>query len=385
MKARMIVLFFVAGIVQFVAEPIASWSQESLVRPAGSNDLLELGPFIQIPGPNPILIPGLEGTWEGGVVETSDAFKDFGTYYLYYHGNGGDGYQLGVATAPHPLGPFEKYDGNPILERGSSGSWDDVHVACAMILKEGSRNYTMWYSGYGPDGIKKLGYATSNDGLKWTRYGDKPIYDKHWTEDMIVVKHNDLYYMFAEGTEEPGNIQKTNWLTSNDGIDWQRQGELDIRKTDGQPIADRSVGTPAVWHENGKWYLLYEFDNDKAVFLATSPELKVWTHVQDEPVMLPGPSFYDNKAVAVDQVLKYKGRYYMYYHGLGDTEGNWTTNIATSKDLLHWKKYDGNPLVPVKTNKGSGILVHDGKQFRLYTMHVHTQYNQVHVHFPRNP
>lgn len=200
MKARMIVLFFVAGIVQFVAEPIASWSQESLVRPAGSNDLLELGPFIQIPGPNPILIPGLEGTWEGGVVETSDAFKDFGTYYLYYHGNGGDGYQLGVATAPHPLGPFEKYDGNPILERGSSGSWDDVHVACAMILKEGSRNYTMWYSGYGHSEEHSqwgIGLATANHPLgPWKKHEGNPVME-HFGYVGGVVKAQSKYHLYT--------------------------------------------------------------------------------------------------------------------------------------------------------------------------------------------
>jgi beta-1,2-mannobiose phosphorylase / 1,2-beta-oligomannan phosphorylase len=51
--------------------------------------------------------------------------------------------------------------------------------------------------------------------------------------------------------------------------------------------------------------------------------------------------------------------------------------LATSKDLVHWTKYEGNPLFPRRDNKSSGILVHDGKQFRLYTMH-----DKVVVHFP---
>ncbi len=66
------------------------------------NELLEPSRFIQIPGPNPILTPGPEGAWDGEIIEASDALKDFGTYYLYYHGNGGQGYQLGVATARPP-------------------------------------------------------------------------------------------------------------------------------------------------------------------------------------------------------------------------------------------------------------------------------------------
>jgi hypothetical protein len=37
--------------------------------------------------------------------------------------------------------------------------------------------------------------------------------------------------------------------------------------------------------------------------------------------------------------------------------------------LIHWEKYARNPLFPIAENKSSGIVVHDGKQFRLYTMH----------------
>ena len=85
------------------------------------NALLEPSRFVQIPGPNPILTPGPEDAWDGQIIEASDAFKDFGTYYLYYHGNGGRGYQLGVATAPGPLGPFTKHGKEPVLKRRTQG------------------------------------------------------------------------------------------------------------------------------------------------------------------------------------------------------------------------------------------------------------------------
>ena len=49
---------------------------------------------------------------EGGVVQKHD-----GLYYLYYSCNvySGKDYSVGVATAKSPLGPYEKYVGNPIL------------------------------------------------------------------------------------------------------------------------------------------------------------------------------------------------------------------------------------------------------------------------------
>ena len=81
--------------------------------------------------------------------------------------------------------------------------------------------------------------------------------------------------------------------------------------------------------------------------------------------------------VAMNQIIKYKGRYYGIYHATNDSAwSSWSTNIAVSPDLVHWKKYENNPIL--KENKSSGILVHDGQRFRLYTMHP-----DVRVHFPK--
>ena len=46
--------------------------------------------------------------------------KHRGTYYLMYSGSGAMGadYAIGYATAASALGPFVRYDGNPIAQRG---------------------------------------------------------------------------------------------------------------------------------------------------------------------------------------------------------------------------------------------------------------------------
>jgi hypothetical protein len=166
-----------------------SWSLADSARAADDaaragagkrNDLLEPSRFIQIPGPNPILLPGGKGAWDDGVIEAADAFKDLGTYYLYYHATGQEkGYRLGVATASHPLGPFQKHGDKPILELGPEGSWDDRSVACAMILKEGINKYMMWYSGVGKSEEHSkwsIGLATASDPLgPWKKHEGNPI------------------------------------------------------------------------------------------------------------------------------------------------------------------------------------------------------------------
>lgn len=263
---------------------------------------------------------------------------------------------------------------NPIFTGAGPDHWDVKIRERGWILKEGS-TWSLWYTGY--DGTKTgqrmLGYATSEDGLTWTRFAQHPLDDEHWIEDVQVLKVGEQYYMFAEGLNDQAQL-----LTSRDKIHWERHGTLDIRYTDGKPITPGPFGTPAAFHENGTWYLFYE-RGDLGIWLAKSTDMKVWQHVQDEPVMELGPEHYDAKMIAFNQIVKQNGKYYALYHGSGSDEkpSLWTTNLAVSSDLIHWKKYSGNPLLPEEENKSSGILVQDGKQFRLYTMH-----DKVQVHFP---
>jgi predicted GH43/DUF377 family glycosyl hydrolase len=257
---------------------------------------------------------------------------------------------------------FDLVPNNPVFSGTKSNTWDSLIRERGYILKEDTL-YNLWYTGYrNEDSVKYLGYATSTDGISWTRFPGNPIYDSAWVEDMSVIKVDGLYYMFAEGKNDIAHL-----LVSSDKIHWQERGNLDIRLSSGKPISAGAYGTPTVWRENGTWYLFYERD-DTGVWLATSTDTKVWINVQDEPVLKKGPEAYDAFAVAMNQVIKFEGRYYGYYHATAFKDWHeWSTNVAVSEDLIHWKKYPQNPIVG--NNRSSGILVNDGTVFRLYTMH----------------
>lgn len=270
---------------------------------------------------------------------------------------------------------FTPYKNNPVFAGTGTDTWDKNIRERGYIIKEDS-GYYLWYTGYTDNSsdVKYLGYATSTDGLTWTRYKDNPIYSDGWVEDMCVVKSAGVYYMFAEGRGDTAHM-----LTSTDRIHWTEQGDLDIRRKDGTPIKKGPFGTPCVMKEKDRWYLFYERD-DLGIWLATSTNCKVWTNVQDEPVLKMGPEIYDQYAVAMNQVIKYDGLYYGYYHASAFKDWHeWSTNVAVSKDLVHWKKYAKNPIAG--NDKSSGIIVNDGKSYRLYTMHpevnVYLQLNMV--------
>jgi hypothetical protein len=186
-----------SGTVTRAAEPAAKVSPR--------NELLQGGQVIHIPGPNPILTIGKPGSWDDIKIEACDALKDFGTYYVYYHGYHDlperEGFQIGVATSANPLGPFKRHGDQPILRHGTKGSWDENNVACVMVMKERPESYLMWYSGLGyppkHNASWDIGLATAPSPVgPWKKHSQDPV-----LEDFGylggVVKAQGKYYLFA--------------------------------------------------------------------------------------------------------------------------------------------------------------------------------------------
>lgn len=264
---------------------------------------------------------------------------------------------------PSELVDFVAAQQNPLLVSPGPGRWDSAMRERGWVRREDD-GWHLWYTGYDPAAPTErcaLGYATSTDGVIWQR-NTAPIESSVWTEDTMILKEGDTYYMFTESEDNLSHL-----LRSTDKRHWTLVGQLDVRLQDGTPIAPMPFGTPAVFKEGGVYYLFYERQDD-GIWLATSTDLRVFTNVQDEPVLPLGPGASDSTQVALNQVIKYKGRYYAYYNGQGQGRG-WSTNIATSFDLLHWHKYANNPLFPVEDFVNSAMLVDDGERFRLYAMH----------------
>lgn len=292
-------------------------------EPVQKNDLLEPAQFIQIPGPNPLLIP--DGKWDTGVLETSDAFKDGNTYYLYYHGKGEIGYQIGVATSKDPLGPFRRVGDKPQLGVGPAGSWDDKYVACAFILKERSDKYYMYYSAKGEGRDKKLGrnvydigVATADNPLgPWTKHSKNPLI---WDFGFVgsVVKHHGRYMMFNSAP------------LGDSGEDY------DVMNRDYGPLS---------------------------VAVADSPE-GPW-NVHPEPLMHRGqPGEWDDSGISEAEVFYASGVFHMFYGAAARArerpESLENIGYAYSFDGFKWHKYGRNPVASreAEPNVGAYAEVH---------------------------
>lgn len=135
---------------------------------------------------------------------------------------------------------FAPAENNPVFEGTGKDTWDkQIRERGYVLYNDGL--YKMWYTGYDGGGAspRYLGYATSQDGIRWSRLSGDPIFDEKWTEDMQVVKHDGIYYMVVEGPADIAHL-----LTSEDGISWVGQVDLSIYKKNGQPISEGPYGLP---------------------------------------------------------------------------------------------------------------------------------------------
>jgi len=150
----------------------------------------------------------LPNRWDDAGVTTPSVILEDGIYKMWYDGYDGNTFYIGHATSEDGI-HWTKYEGNPIIYPGPADSWDDYggnFGAPSVILDNGV--YRMWYYSY--DGIRdRIGYATSEDGIHWTKYAGNPVLHEgpQGTWDGVdvfspsVTKDNGIYKMWYVGSD----------------------------------------------------------------------------------------------------------------------------------------------------------------------------------------
>lgn len=177
---------------------------------------------------------------------------------------------------------------SPIFQPGNVGEFDQNGQADPSVLYEGPGNWKMWFDALNGDNVwDKLGYATSNDGINWTKYGailDRGAagqWDDNVTHHPAVVKYNGLYYMFYAGVKAPSNTQFDIGLAvSSDGINWLKELTNPVIPRGSAGEWDSSYVRPSNPVRIGNlWYMWYWGTNGTthAIGLARSTDLVNWT------------------------------------------------------------------------------------------------------------
>jgi len=202
-----------------------------------------------------------------GHADVSSALvMDDGTWVLYFH-TISDG-KIGRATAASPLGPWS-VDADPVLVAGLEGAWDEGGVYWPSVVRDDD-GYRMYYGGKNALGTA-IGFATSTDGIAWTKYNDPGTGEALYAEDDPVLNSGsdwelgkvdrprvtrspDGWVMIYQG----GPIEKRGLALSEDGIDWKTYSSNPIFTTESFPIRRAKTWDTNLLYQDGKYYYFME-------------------------------------------------------------------------------------------------------------------------------
>ena len=220
-----------------------------------------------------------------------------------------------------PSGALTRYAGNPLLRNGPE-MYDDLKTGPRVVLVMGPSDYRIWYEAVSSDGITAVGYATSTDGLTWTKRGLVMSPGLSWEKSEVspnsILVENGTFVMYYHGGgyPGPGGVRLGNGLigraTSSDGITWTK--------------------------------------------IAT-------------PVLTIGSSgAFDDDQVAEPRVIALAGGYRMYFTGRNAASGTTALGVADSTDGITWTKDSRNPIMATSQwgNFWGGAFFHEGDQWHLW-------------------
>ena len=272
---------------------------------------------------------------------------------------------------------WTKDAGNPVLKRDtiiSNFPNDLIAISDCWVIKEGDI-YKMWYTAgglnYPADTLmrSRLCYATSPDGINWTKYSGNPILDVSYTggwdslgvETVTVIIDSlaplsEKYKMWYAGQYFNSYRYDIGYAWSADGINWTKH--LD-------PVMQVGVSTqwdngflegPSVIKDGSiykMWYCGYDAvvdgsgtDGHANLGYATSPDGINWAKYDGNPILTTGLNAWDSINVQDPHVIKENSLYHMWYGGgASNSYYDQQVGFATSPDGISWTKSTLNPVL----------------------------------------
>jgi len=250
-------------------------------------------------------------------------------------------------------GTWKPYEKNPVLGNERLGTCFDVNV-----VTNGPAPYTMYFS-WRPK--KAIALVRSEDGFTWTQEPEICLAadpTSGWENDLnrsCTVKKDGVWHMWYTGQVfKPGGWRegwsRIGYATSTDGVHFTRVRrepvivpELPFEKTSVMNPYVRWDATRGVWR---MWYAAGEIYEPNVLAYAESKDGLVWKK-NPEPFFEHGDAMaWDRDRVGACEVHPLPdGRWVMFYIGYSDID---TARIgcAISKDgLTDWKRLGQNPIV----------------------------------------
>jgi len=247
----------------------------------------------------------------------------------------------------------------PTLPLGSAGEFDSVRMQHPEVIYDGNE-YKMWYTGH--DGSKnRIGYATSTDGINWTKHGMVlDVGPNAWeskgaySPSVLYDSNAGKYKMWYTGYD--GSKNRIGYATSTDGINWTKHGNYVLcyngdNSASPSVIYDSNTGEYRAWYQTftDRWAIVYAHSSDgiswtteSAAALPTIPDS--YEHHLMDPFVI-----YDSAS----------GEYKMWYAGFNKNKSRAKIFYATSSSGNNgtWTKDINNPVLDINPGEWDGYRV----------------------------
>jgi hypothetical protein len=241
-----------------------------------------------------ILAAGAPGGFDSNGAAYATVIKDNTLFKMWYVGYGASGYVEGIGYATSTDGITWQRVAGPLahgavlLPTHQNGAFDRDTVNTPSVIKDrttsslpcagvpvGETCYRMWYEGANNQaGYRfRIGYATSPDGLIWTRVADSAANDNGSVLDIAafgtfdensvgvpsIIKEGAIIRMWYEAKDYDSAFT-IGHVTSTDGIHWTRSdphAPVWTGANDPGTFTPDNVWTPMVLKEAGQYRMWY--------------------------------------------------------------------------------------------------------------------------------
>lgn len=222
---------------------------------------------------------------------------------------------------------------DPVLELGTLGSFDDSAVLPCQLVNFGELKflyYVGWSLGKTVPIYSFAGLAQSKDGgFSFTRLSKAPLLDRISVDPYlagtpwILVEEGQWKMWYASGVhwvyenEKPKHYYHIKYATSDNGIDWVREGLVCI---DFKSEYEYSIGRPCVLKEEDTYKMWYSYRagekiKTSRIGYATSQDGLVWKRMDDEVGIDVSEQGWDSEMICFASVFKHKDKKYLLYNG----------------------------------------------------------------------
>jgi len=215
-----------------------------------------------------------------------------------------------------------------------SGWEDDLNRSCTVFK---ARVYHMWYTGQAR-GYSKIGYATSRDGVAFTRVSKLPVMISEHPWEGFSVMNPYVRWDAARGVWRmwyaAGETYEPNVLCyaeSKDGLKWEKSllNPIFVKGAKDSWEQDRIGGCEVHPLPDGRWVMFYIGYSDihtARIGAAISPDgVTRWTRLKTNPIVSPTPDTFDASACYKPSVFRdEKGdRWLLWYNGRNTNKGEY--------------------------------------------------------------